>query len=440
MADEAVDSNESLWWTTKPPYTALPPLEASIKADIAILGGGFTGVSSALHFKKRFPEAKVVLVEASHLAAGASGRNGGLMLNWVNGIHTDDVAEAKRIFDATKIGIDLIESTIKEHNLEVAYRRDGCIEAFTDVGRAESAKRGIGTLQDAGIPIQFVEGKELEEYLQFEGVKGGIIDPTAGQIDGVDLIRALRPVLTNLGVEIYENSPVVGVLEGQTIEVKTKAGEIQAGAVVLATNGYTPELGYFSSGIVPLHSHLIATEPLSAAQWKEIGWGKIAGFSDDLDRLAYGCMTTSGRVVFGGGSNQAYSYVFGSRPRYGRSAEASFDAVHRTMLKYMPRAAKVSITHRWTGTVALTLSRVCTMGRLGKHNNIYYALGYSGHGITLANLAGKVLADIYAGTDEEWKTLPFYGQRLLYVPPEPFRWLGYHMYSTLTGKSPKRTL
>ena len=440
MAGETADANESLWWTTKPPYDPLPPLQSSIKADIAILGGGFTGVSSALHFKKRFPEAKVVLVEASHLGAGASGRNGGLMLNWVNGIHTDDVADAKRIFDATKMGIDLIESMIKEHDLVVAYRRDGTIEAFTDEGRAEAAKRGIGALQAAGIPIRFVEGSELAEYIEFEGVHGGIVDPTAGQIDGVDLIRGLRPVLRKLGVEVYENSPVVGVLEGPSIEVKTKEGSIDAGAIVLGTNGYTPELGYFSSGIVPLHSHLIATEPLPADQWKKIGWGKIAGFSDDLDRLAYGCMTKDGRVVFGGGSNQAYSYVFGSRPRYGRSAEASFEAVHKTMLKYMPRAANVKITHRWTGTVALTLSRVCTMGKLGKHNNIYYALGYSGHVITLANLAGKVLTDIYAGPDEEWKKLPFYGQRLLYVPPEPFRWLGYHMYSTLTGKSPKRSL
>src|SRR5687767_7485164 len=224
MASDPADSNESLWWTTKPPYDPLPPLKSSIKADIAILGGGFTGVSSALHFKKRFPEKKIVLVEAAHLGAGASGRNGGLMLNWVNGIHTDDVASAKRIFDATKMGIDLIESMIEEHNLDVSYRRDGCIEAFTDDARAQAAKKSAAELNAGGIPIEFVEGSELEEYIQFDGVKGGIVDPTAGQIDGVDLLRGLRPVLTKLGVEIYEGTPVVGILEGPAIQVKTKEG------------------------------------------------------------------------------------------------------------------------------------------------------------------------------------------------------------------------
>ncbi len=151
-------------------------------------------------------------------------------------------------------------------------------------------------------------------------------------------------------------------------------------------------------------------------------------------------MTRSGRLVFGGGSNQAYSYMFGSSPRFEGNADASFEAVHQRLLKYLPRAARVKITHRWTGTVALTLSRVCAMGVMGTHKNVYYALGYSGHGITLANLAGRVLADIYAGTDEPWRDLPFYAQRMLYVPPEPFRWIGYHVYSALTGRSPRRAL
>ncbi len=432
--------NESVWWTTKPPYEPLPALSEDISADVAILGGGFTGVSSALHFAKRFPEKRIVLLEADHLASGASGRNGGLMLNWVNGIHTDDPAVAKRIYDVTRAGIDLIESTIREHGLDVSFRRDGCIEVLTDAERAESAKKEVERLSAVGLPLRFLEGSELSERLRFDGVYGGILDPTGGQIDGVDLIRGLRPVLTNLGVSIYEGTPVVGVTEGETITVKTREGSVRAGAIVLATNGYTPELGWFQSGLVPLHSHLIATEPLSPEEWRDIGWGDIAGFSDDLDRLAYGCMTREGRLVFGGGSNQAYSYVFGSRAQFTGDPEPGYRAVHERLLKYLPRASKVRITHRWTGTVALSLSRVCTMGKTGKHGNVYYSLGYSGHGITLSNLAGKVLSDVYAGDDGAWRDLPFFEQKLLYIPPEPFRWIGYHVYSTITGKSPKRSL
>ncbi|HEY4122907.1 MAG TPA: FAD-dependent oxidoreductase, partial [Byssovorax sp.] len=96
--------------------------------------------------------------------------------------------------------------------------------------------------------------------------------------------------------------------------------------------------------------------------------------------------------------------------------------------------------HRWSGPVALTLSRMCTMGVMGEHANVYFALGYSGHGVTLANLAGRVLADVYAGDDARWRDLPFYRHRLLTMPPEPLRFVGYHAYTALTGRSPRRDL
>jgi glycine/D-amino acid oxidase-like deaminating enzyme len=100
----------------------------------------------------------------------------------------------------------------------------------------------------------------------------------------------------------------------------------------------------------------------------------------------------------------------------------------------------VKITRRWTGTVAITLSRVCAIGVTGEHRNVYYGVGFSGHGITLAFLAGRVLADVHAGDAARWRRLPFFDQKLLYVPPEPLRWLGYHAFVALTGKSPRRSV
>ena len=213
---------------------------------------------------------------------------------------------------------------------------------------------------------------------------------------------------------------------------------MRAKAIVLATNAYTPALGYFRGGLCPLHSHVIATEPLSAEKWAELGWTDVAGFSDDLDRIAYASLTRTGSLVFGGGSNAAYGYQYGGGTSWTGSAD--FAAVHGRMLSYLPGAAEVKIAHRWTGPIALTLSRVCTMGVRGAHKNVYYSLGYSGHGITLANLAGRVLTDIYSGDDAQWRDLPFYQQRLLWMPPDPFRWAGYHVFTRLTGKSPRRKL
>jgi len=150
-------------------------------------------------------------------------------------------------------------------------------------------------------------------------------------------------------------------------------------------------------------------------------------------------MTSRGELVFGGGSNAAYGYGFSNATTY-QGDDKPFAAILHTLHRYLPSTRDLRIAHRWTGPVALTMSRVCTMGVMGKCRNVYYALGYSGHGITLANLAGEVLTDLYSGDASRWRGLPFYQQRLLYVPPEPLRWLGYHAYTSLTGRSPRRSL
>jgi glycine/D-amino acid oxidase-like deaminating enzyme len=436
------DDNQAVWVAGKPAYEPSGSLMSDTSADVAVIGGGFTGVSTAYHLKRRFPERRVVLLEAKVLANGASGRNGGLMLNWVNGVHSNDPEQAKRIYDVTCSGIDLIEEIIRAHGLSVAYRRTGCLEAFTDARRADAAAAEVERLRAAGLPLEFLDARALSDRVELAGAAGAVLDPTAGQIDGVDLVRGMKQVLLGLGVEIYEHTPVLRIEEGRVVVLRTPDAQVRADAIVLGTNAYTPALGYFGAGIVPLLSHLVATEPLDRDAWRDIGWrGDVAGFSDDLDRLAYGGLTARGELVFGGGSNAAYSYLFGSRTMQPvATAAPSFEAIQRRMLAYLPRAEHVRIRHRWSGPVALTMSRVCTMGVRGEHRNVYFALGYSGHGITLANLAGRVLCDIYSHDDARWRGLPFYQQRLLYVPPEPMRWLGYQVYTRLTGRSPRRSL
>jgi len=134
----------------------------------------------------------------------------------------------------------------------------------------------------------------------------------------------------------------------------------------------------------------------------------------------------------------AYGYRFGSGTSWGGDAPRAWPALEGLLHHYLPRVAELPIELRWTGTVALTYSRVCTMGAF--RDRVFYAVGFSGHGITLANLAGSVLCGLYAGTAERWRGLPFFEQRLLPVPPEPLRWLGYHAWTALTGKSPRRQL
>lgn len=427
---EQVDTNRSIWTLGKS-YAALPPLNADCTADVAIIGGGFTGVSTAWHLARQFPERRIVVLEARQLGNGGSGRNGGLMLSGINGVHSPDAEHARTMYDLTVEGMDLIESMIRDNGLDVPHHRDGAYEVFTSNARADEAGRWVEEARAAGIPLEFGDAA-----IDLEGAKGAVRDPNAGHLDGLALVRAMRPVLVDLGVGVYEDTPVLKVHEGGTIVLDTPHAQVRCGAIVLATNAYTPRLGYFKESILPLQSHLIATEARSPQQWEAMGWRGRSGFSDDLDRVAFGCMTSSGQVVFGGGSNRAYDYLIGGRTHQPDTRRGS-QAVEQRLRRYLPRA-DVPVAHRWTGTVASTLSRLCAMGVRGEHRNVYYAFGYSGHGVVMANLAGRILCDIYAGNDERWRNQPFYQPRMWPLPPEPLRWLGYKAYTIFTGRSPRK--
>lgn len=438
-----IDDNRSLWVSETPDYRPNPPLSQNISADLAIIGGGFTGVSTAYHFSQRYPEKRVVLLEAKSLANGASGRNGGLMLNWlaVEGGYSPEMTA--RIYQTTHAAIDMIRAIIERHQLPVSYRADGTLTLYTDAQRAEAAHAEAEYYQTLGIPEQFLDSAALAGKLRAQGAHGALFDPNSGQINGAQLVRGLRPVLIERGVEIYEGTPVLKIREGGEITLTTPNGEVRAKAIVIATNGYTGKLGYFRDALFPLHSHVFASEPLTPEQRGEIGWGAVAGFSDDMDRISYGALTTDGQIVFGGGSNQSYAYLFNNRTAYPGTPERAsraFEAMQATLHGYLPESGALPgwrIAHRWTGTLGITLNRQALFGVRGDDRNIYYAIGFCGHGVTLGNLAGKVLTDLYSGDDEQWRGLPFYRQPYPRIPPEPFRWIGYQAFTRFTGKSPR---
>jgi gamma-glutamylputrescine oxidase len=429
-----LDANAAAWTAEVTPGPAAPPLRGTVAADVAIVGGGLTGVSTAWHLAARAPDARIVLLEARRLGNGASGRNGGQVLHWVNGVPTDDVAVASRIHAVTGRGIDLAE-TLAGAYAPGAFRRSGCLEVYTDPGRAEDAQARVERLRAAGMPLAYV----ARAALGMRGVHGAVLDASAGRLNALALLEGLRPALAARGVVLHEDSPVTRVEEGRTIRLATPAGEVRAAALVLATNAYTPALGYFRSGVLPLHAHMLAVGPLADAEWTRMGWGTWDGFTDDRDRIAYAARTPGGRLVVGGGSNAAYAYRFAGATAYpperlGRAV----GAIRRTLAGYFPALAGVPATHRWSGALDLTLDRVCTIGVRGEHRNVFYALGYSGHGLALALLAGEIIADLHAGNHEAWRDLPFYQRRLPRMPPEPFRWLGYQAYTAATGRSPRR--
>ena len=444
MRDQRPDENRSVWVSETAalaegaaPHGARssrPPLAARTRADVVIVGGGLTGVSTAWHLIQRRPGLGIALLEARVLGQGASGRNGGQVLHWINGVTPEGPEALRRIHAVTGAGIDLAED-LSERFAPGSFRRQGCLEVYTDPRRAEAAEAHAAELRAAGVPAEFVAPGALGVH----GACGAVLDPLAGRLNGYALLQAMRGVLVGAGVDVYEHSAVRRVQAGSEVVCETDGGEVRARALVLATNAYTPSLGFFRNGILPLHSHVLATAPMDDARWRALGWGRWDGFSDDLDRIAYACRTSGGSLLFGGGGNAAYEYRFGGNlveSAAGGTRAGLFmrDALHR----YLPGVAKVPIALRWSGLLGITLDRVCSMGVTGDHRNVYHALGYSGHGVALALLAGRVLADLYEGNHDPWRDLPFYQKRLLPIPPEPLRWLGYQLYTRATGRSPRK--
>ena len=437
MRTQSFDDNHSAWLSGLPPHTPLPPLRGDATADIAVIGGGITGISTAWHLAERYPDRRVVLLEARALANGASGRSGGQVLNGINGIEPRDGALGQRVFAATSAGIDIVEALAAHSEIDCGFSRKGCLEIYTTAASAASAQARVETWRSWGLPMRWIPASAIAMH----GALGAVLDPGAARVNCAALVRGLRPVLLARGVAIHEMTPVLRIDDGETLTLGTPEGSLRASAVVLATNGYTPRLGFFRNGILPLHSHVVATAPISDARWAELGLGTFAGFADDLDRIAYGVRTHDRRMLFGGGSNAAYSYQFGGSPMYAAAtarAARHYDAVEQCMRGYFPGLADTPVTHRWTGTLGLTFDRICSMGVMGPHRNIYYALGYSGHGLALGALAGRVLRDLYSDDHEPWRALPFYHKRLLPIPPEPLRWLGYQAYTRITGQSPRK--
>jgi gamma-glutamylputrescine oxidase len=393
-------------------------------------------VSAAYQLSKRNPGLGIALLEATRLGNGASGRNGGLVLNGI-AVLDDNPELLAREHRVTNVAIDDIEALIREHALKVRFRRNGCYAFATTRKSAEEAHALTEKLSARGLPLTFLRGDELKSKLRARDVHGAVFDPGEGQLVGVDLIRAMRPILVRQGVQIFEGTRVTRVREGSTIELTTSGGVVRAKSLVLATSGYTPRLGYFRTGLLPVISHVIATDPVPADVLERIGLSRVAGFYDDSPRLAYCSVDFEGRVVFGGGTTDAYAYRFGNKTTFeARRGDRGERALHASLLRYLPELADVPIRHRWSGPLDLTLVRHCAIGVMGSHRNVYYGVGYSGHGITLANLAGSVIADLYAGNHDPWRECSFYMRRPTGIPPEPFRWIGYQLYTRFTGKSP----
>ncbi|OEC40250.1 gamma-glutamylputrescine oxidoreductase [Pseudomonas sp. 1D4] len=413
---------QSYYAASANPVPARPELEGETQTDVCIIGAGYTGLSTALFLLEN--GFKVTVVEAAKVGFGASGRNGGQIVNSYS--RDIDVIErtvgpkqAQLLGQMAFEGGRIIRERIAKYDIKCDLKDGGVFAAFTakQMGHLESQKKlweRYGHTQ-----LELLDAKRIREVVASENYIGGMLDMSGGHIHPLNLALGEAAAVESLGGVIHEQSPAIRVERGDNPVVYTPKGSVKAKFVVVAGNAYLgnllPELMAKS---MPCGTQVITTEPLSDEMARSL-LPQDYCVEDCNYLLDYFRLSGDNRLIYGGG------VVYGARD------PSNIEAIIRPkMLKTFPQLKNVKIDFAWTGNFLLTLSRLPQVGRLG--DNIYYSQGCSGHGVTYTHLAGKVLAEALRGQAERFDAFaslphyPFPGGHLFQVP---FSALGAWYYS-----------
>jgi glycine/D-amino acid oxidase-like deaminating enzyme len=419
----AFELNRGYWSRSQPELN--PALGEDLEVDFAIVGGGYTGLSAAYHIRKNSPGKRVALLEARGCGNGASGRNGAMVLTMTADrymVLSSDPAMDKWIYDLTADNIQRLHELSAETRIDCELDTKGSLQVLNRASDVAMAEHYVEQARAIGIPVELWSKEQTVAALGTSVYEGALFDPNGGQVHPMKLVHALKAAAENAGAAIYENTPIVNIEEGAVHRLKTLEGHsVRAKALVLATNAYTSKLGYFRNAVTPIFNFVGITPPLSPQVIADIGWHSRMPFDDSRTLVYYLGLTRENRIHIGGGTAE---YPFNNDLRNRPGEAHAYARLQQELVRIFPRLTGVEFETTWSGIVDMTLDFAPSVGRAGKQGNIYYGLGYCGHGVNLTSLFGRIIADLEAGHDDKWRALPFVNHKAPYVPNEPFRWLG----------------
>jgi len=390
-----------------------PTLRGEHRADVCVIGGGYTGLSAALHLADK--GYSVILLEAEKIAWGASGRNGG----HVGTGQRKDQGEleklvgkerAKLLWNYSLEAVNTVEELIRKHSIDCDLKR-GNLHVASKSSHSDGLRGEVDHMQDhyGYDQLRFIEKSELDAMVGSKQYHSGLLDNGSLHLHPLNYAQGLADAAENAGVTLYENSRVESYDQGKPTTIKTTEGTVTADFLVLGCNGYLGNLENKMAGkIMPINNFVLATEPLGAKLAQELIRDDVS-MSDSLFVINYWKLSADNRLIFGGGEN--YTSNFPSDLK---------QFVRKYMLRVYPQLANTQIDYAWGGTLAITLNRMPHFGRL--QANQFYAQGYSGHGVPTATMAGKLLAEVVSGTAERFDvmanvpTIGFPGGTLLRWP------------------------
>ena len=406
-----------------------PKLIQDISTDLLVIGAGFAGLWTALLAKEENPNRDVVLIEAGEVAIGASGRNGGFMdASLTHGFLNGLSRWPKEINTLHALGIknlDEIEATLTRLGIECDYQRVGEIDIATEPYLLDEFKQFIELAKQHNIPFQYLDRDQLHNIVKSPIFLGGIKRPDTAIINPAQLAWGLRKACLDLGVRLYENTPVTKLIEEKnTVIAQTPHGQIRAQRVALATNAYPPLLKRISYYVVPVYDYVLMTEPLTEAQRDSIGWHGREGLSDGNNQFHYFRTTIDGRILWGG-FDAIYHWNNGFGPEL-ENRPASFAHLAEHFFQAFPQLEGIRFTHAWGGAID-TCSRFSPFWGTAHHGKTAYSMGYTGLGVGATRFGAQVMLDLLDNKKTERTELEFVRTKPLPFPPEPLRSIGINL-------------
>ncbi|MEP6679890.1 MAG: FAD-dependent oxidoreductase [Chloroflexota bacterium] len=403
-----------------------PPLVGSAECDVAIIGGGYTGMWTAYALTERAPGVRIVLFEQDICGSGPSGRNGGFLHGWWDQLPLlEELYGAEGALElawAADESVAGIRDFCARHEVDAWFREAGYLQMSASVAQDHDWEHAVSTCARLGVGEQYVElsGEEARRHCDSPAFRGAVFMPSAATVQPARLARGLRRILLERGVKIHEATRVQRVVTGSPMRIVAERGEVRAPQVVLALNAWAAGWPGFRTSLVTWGSHIVLTEPIPE-RLEAIGWTGGEGISDARFTIHYFRTTADGRIAFGAGVGAAgfggrIGSVFDHDERASQRARAG-------LARLFPMLSDARFTDAWGGPIDVSSERLPAIGsRAG--GRVHFAHGYSGNGVGPSYLAGRILAARIDGGDDRLARLPIVNHRARAFPPEPMRYLG----------------
>ncbi|MFN0038359.1 MAG: NAD(P)/FAD-dependent oxidoreductase [Burkholderiales bacterium] len=398
-----------------------------ITVDVAIVGGGFVGLWTAITLKELDPGLRVAVLEANRCGSGASGLNGGFVMSWwpkiASLVRVCGLDDALWLADETTKSVSGLAAFLGQHGIDAEYRQAGWLWTATTPAHIDAWSEVVATARriGRGQVFQEVSREDVARRTGSDVHIAGICEPVNATIHPGKLGRGLAQIAARLGVEIYEASRVERMVRSRPARLRTRRASVTAGQVVIATNAWAAAVPELKRQFVCVGSAIVATPPIPG-RLAEIGWVGGESITDSQTTVNYYRTTREGRIVFGKGGGRIY--YSGAPPAVSFNDARGIAEAIADFRRVYPMLADVPIERSWSGPIDRTYDSLPLLGSLDEAPNFFYAVGWSGNGVNPSRIGSRILASLLLGKRDRWAGNGLINRKARNFPPEPVRYLG----------------